>query len=167
MRGLTVLHWASVNRTEFTETSSCQAHWLHDGLSVRQSERTLRHTGLTATSMKDAHTKYFSSSVHQEVFRGKLTGLQTALNSSIPLLFTQKSCLYEYLLIQLHTGSVCIVQLFCLVSHITNENRVIANNSKKPLFTHTAHYQFPKKAQSLSLTCYFISTTAAFCVLLN
>lgn len=87
--------------------------------------------------MKDAHTKYFSSSVHQDVFRGKLTGFQTALNSSIPVLFAQNRCLHEYLLIQLHTGSVCIVQLFCLVSLITNENRGTANNSKKLLFTHS------------------------------
>lgn len=42
---------------ELTETSSCQTHWLCDGLSVRQSERTPRHTGSTATSMKDTHTK--------------------------------------------------------------------------------------------------------------
>ena len=41
---------------ELTETSSCQTHWLCDGLSVRQSERMPRHTGSTATSMKDTHT---------------------------------------------------------------------------------------------------------------
>ena len=74
---------------ELTETSSCQTHWLCDGLSVRQSERMPRHTGSTATSMKDTHTHththkapFFSSSsffffspscLHQEVLSERNT----------------------------------------------------------------------------------------------
>lgn len=34
--------WAALGDRELTETSSCQTHWLCDGLSVRQSERTPR-----------------------------------------------------------------------------------------------------------------------------